>query len=105
MGGVDDEGAPFLHFFFYRIDAEGQSDIFWRLGLIAGDTDCDATVDAVDALQVLRETAGLPAGAECLPAGDVNCDGARTAVDALFILRHVAALPVNQPDDCSPIDL
>jgi len=46
-----------------------------------------------------------PNGAECLPAGDVNCDGTRTSVDALFILRHVAALSVNQPDDCSPIDL
>jgi len=106
QGGVaDDKGAPFLHLFYYRVDAEGQSDIFWRLGLITGDTDCDATVDAVDALQVLRETAGLPTGVECLPAGDVNCDGARTSVDALFILRHVAALLVTQPDNCSPIDL
>ncbi len=104
-GGADDEGAPFLHFFYYQVDAEGQSDIFWRLGLIAGDTDCDAGVDAVDALQVLRETAGLPTGADCLSAGDVNCNGASTAVDALFILRYVAALPVNQPEDCSPIDL
>jgi len=60
-------------------------------------------VDSVDALVVLRETAGLPNSAACIAAGDVDCDGDRDAVDALRILRHVAGLPVAPVNGCPEI--
>jgi titin len=69
---------------------------------IQGDTNCDETVTAVDALFILREVARLSPGA-CAENGDVNCDGDRTSVDALGILRHVAGLPVNQGENCPDI--
>ncbi len=68
-----------------------------------GDTDCDQDVDSVDALMVLRDTAGLPHSAGCIAAGDVDCDEDKDSVDALFILRHVAALSNPIPPDCRPI--
>lgn len=55
----------------------------------AGDANCSADLTALDALQVLRTVAGLPA-ADCAANGDINCDGAVNAVDALVILRVVA---------------
>lgn len=65
-----------------------------------GDADCNRTADAVDALHVLRDVAGLPTSASCLEAGNVKCDDGFSSVDALFILRHVAALPVSVPAAC-----
>jgi hypothetical protein len=67
-----------------------------------GDVNCDDEVTAVDALFILREVAGLGAGA-CAGNGDVNCDGNRTSVDALGVLRYVASLPVNQNEPCPDI--
>lgn len=73
-------------------------------GGILGDTDCDLDVDAVDALKVLQDVAGLDPDAECLGQGDVQCDGDRDAVDALGILINVAALPPQpQEPDCPAI--
>ena len=65
-----------------------------------------ATVEAnaIDALLVLRDIAGMSSIAACLLlAGDVNCDGAKTAVDALDILRFVAGLPFNQKEPCPDV--
>jgi hypothetical protein len=59
-------------------------------------------VDAVDALQVLRSTAGLSAPA-CVLLGNVKCDDGLSAVDALFILRFVAGLTVSLPQNCPEI--
>jgi hypothetical protein len=71
---------------------------------LQGDADCNAMVNSVDALQILRDVAGLPTNAPCLEqAGDVNCDNERTSVDALQILRFVALLQVNTPPGCTPI--
>jgi len=50
--------------------------------LTQGDVDCDLDVDAVDALHVLRVTAGLGTAAVCLSASDVDCDTSADAVDA-----------------------
>ena len=66
----------------------------------AGDANCSADLTALDALQVLRSVAGLPA-ANCVPNGDINCDGAVNAVDALVILRVVADI-VPSPQPCVP---
>jgi hypothetical protein len=73
-------------------------------GGLQGDTDCDGDVDSVDALFVLRDTAGLPHSAACIARGDVDCDGDRDSVDALAILRYVAGLPpLPQNDPCPDI--
>ena len=81
----------------------------------SGDVDCSGTVNAADALMVLRHNAGLSvAQNEPCPdigtmlssgwaMGDVNCNGAVNAVDALLILRAVAALAVAIPPGCPPI--
>jgi hypothetical protein len=69
---------------------------------IQGDVNCDELVTAVDALFILRDVAGLSAGA-CAEHGDVYCDGSRTSVDALGVLRFVAGLPVNQDEPCADI--
>lgn len=63
---------------------------------ILGDTDCDLDADAVDALHVLQDVAGLEPNVGCLDQGDVQCDGDRDAVDALGILIYVAGLPPQQ---------
>jgi hypothetical protein len=77
-----------------------------------GDVQCDGDVDSVDALQQLREVAGLatfqedgcPAiGSAGAIFGDVDCDGDVDSVDALKVLRHVAALSVAQTEPCTDI--
>jgi len=70
-------------------------------GSFSGDVDCDGGIDAVDALKVLRGSAGLSNAGGCLAgSGDANCSGAVNAVDALILLRHVAGLPVTLPEGC-----
>lgn len=71
----------------------------WQPIRTIGDADCDAGVDAVDALQALRSVAGLTAHA-CVLLANVKCDDGLNSVDALLILRHVASLPVNLPQNC-----
>ncbi len=71
--------------------------------VIVGDADCDGDADAVDALHVLRNVAGLPANANCLANANVKCDDGMTAVDALLILRYVAQLAVNLPPACPAV--
>ena len=79
-----------------------------------GDVNCDGSVDALDALAILRFTAGLPPLAQQEPCpdvgaagaipGDLDCDGDVDAVDALAVLRHVAALPpLQQNEPCNDI--
>jgi hypothetical protein len=59
------------------------------------------TVDAGDALQILRSAAGL---SSCLAdISDANCDGGIDAVDALAVLRYVAGLPPGVPVGCVPL--
>src|SRR3989337_1324177 len=73
-------------------------------GETQGDVNCDAAVNSIDSLQILRTVAGLSTSAACLAdAGDVNCDGDVNSVDSLRILRHVAGLSNTTPDGCVPI--
>jgi hypothetical protein len=65
---------------------------------VMGDVNCSGTVNSIDALGVLRRSAGLSAPA-CSGNGDVNCDGSQNAVDALLILRVSAGL-MPQPVTC-----
>ena len=71
--------------------------------VVVGDADCDEDADAVDALHVLRNVAGLPNTANCLANANVKCDDGMTAVDALLILRNVALLQVNLPPACPDV--
>ncbi len=62
-----------------------------------GDADCDGDADAVDALAILRLSAGLPEGAACAQAADIDCSGSLEAVDALLVLRFAAGLASTLP--------
>ena len=79
-----------------------------------GDVDCNASVDAVDGLKLLRYVAGLSVsqGPGCSVIGstvgsavfgDVDCNGSVDGVDALKILRYVAGLSVSQQPGCPAI--
>lgn len=69
-----------------------------------GDVDCDGDADAVDALNLLKSNAQLPANNDCIAAaGDIDCDGDTDSVDALGILRFNAGLDVNQQPGCPPL--
>jgi hypothetical protein len=70
---------------------------------LLGDVDCDAGVDAVDALFILREVAQIPPAPPCIELGDVDCDLSLDAVDGLGVLRHVAGIPLPPPPGCRPI--
>jgi len=85
----------------------------------SGNINCDGAVNSVDALGVLRYSAGLSVAQNdpCLdiglprllmpPAdelmGDVNCSGGVNSVDALLVLRAVAGLGVSIPGGCPVI--
>jgi hypothetical protein len=72
-------------------------------------------VNAVDALKVLRYSAGLTYVEvnECVNIGqalgngvlqgDVDCSGLVSAVDALKLLRSAAGLGYTRPDTCPAI--
>jgi hypothetical protein len=65
---------------------------------VMGDVNCSGTVNAIDALGVLRKSAGLSAP-PCSGNGDLNCNGVQNSVDALLILRVSAGL-MPQPVTC-----
>jgi hypothetical protein len=72
-------------------------------GLLAGDTDCNGSVNAADALFILRFVA-LGDATDCLrTTGNVRCDDALDSSDALAILRYVAGENVRLPAGCPPI--
>jgi hypothetical protein len=66
-----------------------------------GDTDCDGTLDVVDALDILKLSVGIPGGGLCVhQAGDVSCDGDIDTIDALLLLRRIALLEASLPPGC-----
>jgi len=68
-----------------------------------GDTTCDTDIDVVDAIRIMRYSAGLKSGhfTGCpdmgaqIPSifGDLNCDSALNSSDALALLRYLVGLP------------
>jgi hypothetical protein len=86
-----------------------------------GDVYCDESVNAIDALRLLRHIANFPHYPECgdvlgpQPDGtveidgvqrmwaDIDCDNEIDAVDALWILRSIVGLPVHQTEGCPSI--
>jgi hypothetical protein len=59
---------------FFTFDVTGTVSIGYAP---AGDANCSADLTALDALQVLRSVAGLPA-ANCVPNGDINATAQST---------------------------
>jgi len=83
-----------------------------------GNVDCSPAINSVDALKLLRYSAGLSViqtepppcpdiGVDTVQAGelqgDVNCSNAVNSVDALLLLRWSAALSVSQNEPCPDI--
>ena len=58
----------------------------------AGDADCDATLQSLDALLILEFAAALVESLPCGDASDMNEDCVLDALDAVLILQVVASL-------------
>lgn len=83
----------------------------------SGNVDCDSAINSVDALKVLRLSAGLTitrrqpcwpvgppsGGGDFWEMGDVDCNFEVNSVDALLILRVKVGLPVSLPEGCPPM--
>lgn len=59
---------------------------------LAGDANCDGTVNSIDAALVLHLEADLIDALPCPQNADVNGDGVVNAIDAALILQRVAGL-------------
>lgn len=61
-------------------------------GGVAGDANCDETVNSIDAAYVLQYGAGLVSTVPCQDDADANEDGIINAIDAALILQYTAGL-------------
>ena len=61
-------------------------------GGLAGDANCDDTVNVIDAAFILQFGAGLIGELPCADRADANQDGNVTAVDAALVLQFSAGL-------------
>jgi hypothetical protein len=68
-----------------------------------GDVDSNMKVEIVDAIDMLRDWAGLPMPLAYCGADDVNCDGAITPPDSLDILAYLANARINQGGQCPSV--
>lgn len=71
--------------------------------LTFGDTNCTKSMDTLDALSILRYTAGFTTDAdelECVEYGDLSCDSRVDAFDALLLLRLLAQLAAAVHELC-----
>ena len=86
-----------------------------------GDITCNGSISSVDALVILRWSAGFrstlpvplvgtcpgPGGVgnttQSGKFGDVDCDGAVNATDALKLLRYAASMAYQRPEGCPNI--
>ncbi|MCH7697826.1 MAG: hypothetical protein IH865_02655 [Chloroflexi bacterium] len=65
--------------------------------VVAGDVNCDGTIDAVDAAFILQFSAGLLGSLPCAGGADVNHDGVTNPLDAALILQFAAGLIPSLP--------
>lgn len=70
---------------------------------VQGDLDCNAQIDAKDALAVLRIVAAVSAGTCGQVSPDVNCSGSTETTDALVILQYVADIPADAGNECPKV--
>ncbi len=66
-------------------------------GGVAGDANCDAEVNSIDAALALQRNAGLAGSLPCEDNADVNGDGEVSSIDAALILQFVAGLLASLP--------
>lgn len=71
--------------------------------IACGDVNCSQTVDALDALDIIRFLVLATPVADCISKGYVNCDGVLNAIDALVILRYAGGVPLGLPAGCGGI--
>lgn len=71
--------------------------------IACGDVNCDGSVNALDALGIIRFLVFATPVADCISKGWVNCDGKLNQIDALVILRYTGGLPLNIPQGCPGI--
>ena len=86
-----------------RDDEISASDLMWEfflehpLAYLAGDANCDGSVNSIDASLVLQQSAGLLATVSCPSEADVNGDGVIDSLDAALLLQHDAGLLPELP--------
>ena len=66
-------------------------------GGVAGDANCDAEVNSIDAALALQLNAGLTGSLPCESNADVNGDSEVSSIDAALILQFVAGLLASLP--------
>ena len=59
---------------------------------VAGDSDCNGTVNSIDAALILQNGAGLLANIPCATDADANGDGTVNSIDAALVLQVSAGL-------------
>jgi hypothetical protein len=59
---------------------------------LAGDANCNGTVNSIDVLLILQYVAGLINSLQCLQAADANHNGTVNSIDAAVILQYIAGL-------------
>ena len=64
---------------------------------VAGDANCDAEVNSIDAALALQRNAGLTGELPCEENADVDGDGEVSSIDAALILQFVAGLLAGLP--------
>lgn len=62
------------------------------LPTLAGDSDCNGTVNSIDAALILQNVAGLLASIPCPDGADANSDGRTNSIDAALVLQVSAGL-------------
>ncbi len=79
------------------------TDLMWEffqehpLAFLAGDANCDGSVNSIDASLVLQQSADLLASVSCASEADVNGDGVIDSRDAALLLQHDAGLLPDLP--------
>lgn len=75
-----------------------------QASVVVGDADCNASINAFDALGVMHHTSQLPPDPGCVQLADVNCDGNIDQMDAVELLRYAGGLgPGDIPQGCAQI--
>ena len=59
---------------------------------VPGDSDCNGSVNSIDAALILQHSAGLLANVPCADGADANHDGSINSIDAALVLQLTAGL-------------
>ncbi len=78
-------------------------------GASTGDSNCDGSINSIDAALILQYGAGLTSSLPCQEGADVDSDGSINSIDAALILQFTAGLvdslpPTRPPTEEPPSD-